>query len=420
MTEWVKWMRGYVKIRVWGFAPQRFINLCSNKGILLWNIEKKEERYTMCVSLKAFWLLRPIARKTKVRVVISERYGLPFLVPEMVRRKAFLGGLCLALLFWWVSSLFVWDIQVTGNCRVTDDVFFQFLEAEGIQPGMPKHDLQIGELEKQIRRSFPQITWTSGRLDGTRLMIALKENDTGYATGQTENEDSSEQGTAKNLVAEYDGVVTGMIVRTGVPQTSVGAEVKKGDVLVAGKIPVYEEDGSVRTYHRVTADADIVLEHSGTFQIYLPADYVKKNYTGREKNSYFVRLWQKEWKQKKKVPYLQYDSMLYTYAVKPLEYFHLPCTIGKITYREYQKTEYQYTADEAKEILEKKILDFLESLDEKGVQIISKDVKIETRRAGWKVRGELTVREAVGILAEDSCTEEETPAGVETIDGNED
>lgn len=420
MTEWVKWIRGYVKIRVWGFAPQRFINLCSNKGILLWNIEKKEERYTMCVSLKAFWLLRPIARKTKVRVVISERYGLPFLVPEMVRRKAFLGGLFLALLFWWVSSLFVWDIQVTGNCRVTDDVFFQFLEAEGIQPGMAKHDLQIGELEKQIRRSFPQITWTSGRLDGTRLMIALKENDTGYATGQTENEDSAEQGTAKNLVAEYDGVVTGMIVRTGVPQTAVGAEVKKGDVLVAGKIPVYAEDGSVRTYHRVTADADIVLEHSGTFQIYLPADYVKKNYTGREKNSYFVRLWQKEWKQKKKVPYLQYDSILHTYAVQPLEYFHLPCTIDKITYREYQKTEYQYTADEAKEILEKKILDFLESLDEKGVQIISKDVKIETKRAGWKVRGELTVREAVGILAEDSCTEEETPAGVETVDGNED
>ena len=37
MTEWVKRLQGYVKIRVWGFAPQRFINLCSNKGILLWH-----------------------------------------------------------------------------------------------------------------------------------------------------------------------------------------------------------------------------------------------------------------------------------------------------------------------------------------------------------------------------------------------
>ena len=65
MTEWIKRLQGYVKIRVWGFAPQRFINLCSNKGVLLWNIEKQDDIYTMCVSLKAFYQLRPIARKTK-------------------------------------------------------------------------------------------------------------------------------------------------------------------------------------------------------------------------------------------------------------------------------------------------------------------------------------------------------------------
>ena len=86
MTEWIKRLQGYVKIRVWGFAPQRFINLCSNKGVLLWNIEKQDDIYMMCVSLKAFYQLRPIARKTKVRVVISERCGLPFLVPGMLKR----------------------------------------------------------------------------------------------------------------------------------------------------------------------------------------------------------------------------------------------------------------------------------------------------------------------------------------------
>lgn len=107
MTEWVKRLQGYVKIRVWGFAPQRFINLCSNKGILLWNIEKQEDVYTMCIGLRSFYELRPIARKTKVRVVISERYGLPFFVPGMLRRKAFLAGLFLAVAFWLISSLFV-------------------------------------------------------------------------------------------------------------------------------------------------------------------------------------------------------------------------------------------------------------------------------------------------------------------------
>lgn len=118
-----------------------------------------------------------LARKTKVRVVISERYGLPFFLPHLQRRKAFLAGLVLTVMFWIVSSMFVWDIQISGNCVITDDMIFQFLEQEGIQMGMRKSKLDIGELEKQIRRQFPQVTWTSGRLMGTRLLLELKEND---------------------------------------------------------------------------------------------------------------------------------------------------------------------------------------------------------------------------------------------------
>lgn len=411
MTEWIKRLQGYVKIRVWGFAPQRFINLCSKKGILLWNIEKQEDVYTMCVSLQSFYLLRPVARKTKVRVVISERYGLPFFVPGMLRRKAFLAGLFLAVAFWLISSLFVWDIQVTGNCQVTDDVFFAFLEQEGVHTGMRRDGLDIGELEKQIRRNFSQVTWTSGRLDGTRLVIEVKENDMPIPKEARDTTD-----TGKDLVAEYDGVITDMIVRCGVPKVSVGSKVAKGDLLVEGRIPIYAEDGTVREYRPVTSDADIVIEHTGTFHAYLAADYVRKRYTGRQKQCYFLHFGDWEWRPERKVSFLQYDSVLETCSVKALEYLGIPCTIGRITYREYQKTEYCYTTVEAKTVLQKKIMDFLETLDEKGVQIISKDVKIETKHAGWSVHGEFLMREAAGRPV-DSRTED---TGTEDLDRNED
>lgn len=404
MTEWIKRLQGYVKIRVWGFAPERFINLCSNKGLLLWDIEKQENIYTMCISLRSFYQLRPIARKTKVRVVISERYGLPFFVPGMLRRKAFLAGLCLSVSFWMISSLFVWDIQVTGNYQVTDDVFFTFLEQEGVRTGMRRSDLNIGELEKQIRRKFSQVTWTSGRLEGTRLVIEIKENDMPISEETQEN-----AGHGKDLVAEYDGVITDMIVRCGVPKVSTGSEVKKGDILVEGRIPIYAEDGTVREYRTVTADADILLEHAGTFQAYLPAAYTAKRYTGRQKCFYFLHFGDREWKPEKKVSFLQYDCLLETCPVKVLEYLHLPCTIGRITYREYQKTEYSYTSSEAERILQEKILDFLATLDEKGVQIISKDVKIETKRAGWTAHGELILREEAGELQDSRMEDTGSP-----------
>ena len=413
MTEWIRRLQGYVKIRVWGFAPQRFINLCSNKGVLLWNIEKQDAVYTMCVSLKAFYQLRPIARKTKVRVVISERCGLPFFVPGMLKRKAFLAGCFLTVAFWILSSMFVWDIRVSGNLQVTEDVFLKFLEEEGVHTGMRRSDLNIGELEKQIRRRFPQVTWTSGRLDGVRLLIELKENDMPIPV---ENEDVTENG--KDLVAQYDGVITDMIVRSGVPKVSIGSEVAKGDILVEGKIPIYAEDGTVREYRPVISDADIVMEHTENFRAHLASDYIRKKYTGREKTYYFIHFGDREWRPKGKSPYLQYDSILDTCSVKVLEYLRIPCTLGRITYREYQKTEYLYTTQEAKTILQKKILDFLETLDEKGVQIISKDVKIETKRAGWTAHGELTLQEAAGVL-KDSVLEENGELCAEDTDGNE-
>ena len=95
---------------------------------------------------------------------------------------------------------------------------------------------------------------------------------------------------------------------------------------------------------------------------------------------------------------LQYDSILNTHSiVKALKMFgDQRYIVGKITYREYQKTEYLRNDSEAKEILQEKISDFLESLGEKGVQIISKDVKIETKCDGWVAHGELVVQEKVG------------------------
>lgn len=119
-----------------------------------------------------------------------------------------------------------------------------------------------------------------------------------------------------------------------------------------------------------------------------------------------MRLGDREWKQARKVSFLQYDSILNTHSMKILKMFGINGTFGKITYREYQKTEYLRDDSEAKEILQEKISDFLESLGEKGVQIISKDVKIETKCNGWVAHGELVVQEKVGTQVDTTQKED--------------
>ena len=126
----LKFLRGYVLIKVWGFAPERFLNLCSNKEILLWDIKKEDDIFYMNISLSGFKKLRSIARKTRVRVVILKRCGLPFLMPGILKKKVFIAGLILTCFFWYWSSLHIWEISIEGNKTITDDMFDDFFKEQ--------------------------------------------------------------------------------------------------------------------------------------------------------------------------------------------------------------------------------------------------------------------------------------------------
>ncbi|MCI8788751.1 MAG: sporulation protein YqfD [Lachnospiraceae bacterium] len=390
MIRFLKYMKGYLRIRVWGFSPERFMNLCSNKGILLWDIVREGDVYCMDITLKGFWELRPIAKKTGTRVAVLERYGLPFFLPKLLKRKMFVAGLFLTIAFWICSSFFIWDIELNGNYQITEDVFQSFLKENQVKIGMRIDELDIEELEKQIRRTFPQITWASAKLNGTKLQIDVKEND---APITIEKPDAT-PGT--DLVAEYDGTVVAMIVRSGVPQVAIGDTVEQGTVLVEGKVPVYNEDATVREYTYVDADADILLEHTMAYSDSLPFDHIEKEYTGREKTHHYIKLGGKSWDLPDDVPFLVYDSLIRESRPLVLEKLSVPVFWGTVTYREYQNVEYEYTLDQAKALLNQKLMDFLAELEEKGVQIIEKNVRIEKDGASWVAVGEFLVREVVG------------------------
>ena len=399
MIQFLKYIRGYLRIRVWGFSPERFMNLCSNKGILLWNIVREGDVYCMDITLKGFWELRPIAKKTGTRVAVLERYGLPFFIPGLLKRKVFVLGLFLTVAFWIWSSFYIWDIELSGNYRITDDVFQRFLEASQVTVGMRQDALDIGELEKQIRRQFPEITWASARLEGTRLLIDIKENDAPIVV------DRPEESTGTDLVSEYDGVVTAIIVRSGVPKVAIGDMVEKGTILVEGKVPVFNEDTTVREYYYVDADADVMLEHTLAFTTVLPLDYIEKAYTGREKTQYYLKVGKKTLRLPQERPFLVYDSLMKESRPLAFEKLRIPFFFGAVTHREYQNTEHTYTKEEAEDLLNQKLMDFLAELDEKGVQIIEKNVRINKDGHEWVLNADFLVQQLVGVSAQTERTD---------------
>lgn len=52
MLNFIRYLQGYVCIKIYGYSPERFMNLCRNNGIVLWDITPNNHEYIMkmCVS----------------------------------------------------------------------------------------------------------------------------------------------------------------------------------------------------------------------------------------------------------------------------------------------------------------------------------------------------------------------------------
>ena len=413
MKEFFRYLRGYLKIKVWGYSPERFMNLCSNHHILLWDIARQEDCYTMYISLSDFYKLRPIVKKTGTRAAVLERYGLPFFIRKMRKRKVFALGLPCCLAFLIAMSQFVWAIDFEGNVSITDDVLLDFLAENGVDYGVAKNKVDIEALEAGLRENFDIITWTSARIEGTHFIVKIKENDLAV---EEETEDDKENWPGSNLVATQDGVVVSILTRQGVPKVTEGTSVQKGDILVSWAVPVMADDGTVREYQFCHADADVALVYEIPVHEEQPLLYEYKNYTNREKKDLFFSLGHKRYILKLgECRFVKYDTILDSRQLCILNQIYLPFYYGFVVHREYLPVEAVYQEKKAESMLNEALSKNIVSLEEKGVQIIQKDVRIEAVGNMLVMDGYMTVQGNDGksqpVQEQQPAVENETESG---------
>ncbi len=403
MLHWMQYVKGYVFIKVWGYSPERFLNLCGNHNILLWDIENHGDYYTMKVSVKAFFAMKTLLRKTGTRASVLERYGLPFFVPKIKKRKIFVLGMLACLFFWMTTARYIWDIDIEGNYSLTEDVLLDYLESQGVHTAMKKQDLAIEELEMQLREEYDVITWVSLKIDGTTLKIQMTENEMPELDQMSQ---SDGEVVKKDIVAAKAGSIVYMITRKGVPQVAVGDVVEKGQILVNGAVPVYNEDETIRKYQYYEADADIIISYPKTVLVEKSIAYQEKEYSGNEKQIRFWGFGEKEYDfEFGKIRYQTYDIIGEKKQIKLLEHLYLPVYYGTKTVKEYTVVEKKHTETEMKQIMEEEWKKILHTLEEKGVQITRKNVTIKKNREKWVLTAVMQLEEAA-IKKVDNTTEQ--------------
>ena len=395
MLHWIQYVRGYVTIKVWGYSTERLLNLCGNHDILVWDIVNHGDYDTMNISVKGFFALKPLLKKTGTKASVQKRYGLPFFMSKMQKRKIFAAGFICCMIFWMLMSGYIWNIKIEGNYALTEDVLLDYLEEKDIHVSMKKSRLQIEELEKSLREDYNLITWTSVQLKGTTLLIYIKENE----MPNYEQTAQTEEVQGMDLIASKSGMISYIITRSGVPQVVLGDTVEEGDILVSGAVPVYNEDTTVRKYQFVQADADIKLRYTESVSVKRDIMYEEKVYSGRQKKLFMLGFRDRELNLRwGRISYEAYDISGEKKQVRLLDNFYLPFFFGTKTVQEYEIVQKKHTEEEMNAIMQEEWSKIISTLEEKGVQITQKDVTIKKNETNWELNARMQLEESAFTL----------------------
>lgn len=371
----MKYFQGYVYVQLTGYAPERFLNLCGSHNILIWKLKPYGDGYLFCISVKGFRRLKPILKKTRTHIKILRKVGAPFTTFRYRKRKIFFVGIFLFGIFLYYLSGFVWNIEINGNSYLSNEVILDFLAEEECSFGTKKEDISCQALEEALRSQYSEVIWTSIKIYGTKMTVDVQENL--LPEEQYEKKDD----TVNDIVASKDGTVSEIITRSGTPLVTAGTEVKQGDILVSGRIEIMNDNGEVADYLYESSDADIVARVTQVYKDTIAADYVDEIETGEYKEHYTIVIGSFLLESPFfKNSYENFKMTSDTWQLHVTDNFYLPIWLTKETYHEIDKVEKTHTEKEIRQIVTNNLGKYLKDLEEKGIQIIGKNVIIEKDR----------------------------------------
>ena len=369
-----------ITILATGTGLKRYINICHHHHIHIKNLKYSNNTYIFEINADDYKRTKEFIKSTGIRTNIIKKQGIPFRLNQNRNRYGLILGIIIFFTGLLFLSKFIWQIDINGNIYYSDEEILDYLSYQNIRIGSAT-TINNEVLETGIRSVFDQIIWVSVSVDGTKLTIDVKEDNS--------NPILPENDEIRDIVATKDGVIESIFVRTGTAIVKVGDEVKKGDVLVTSKVVCKNEFGEEVKEIYTAADADIVISTSYEYNDTILRTYEEKGYTGNVMKEELVRIGNREVATDFKCNYEHYDILVeYT---SQNEYF--PVLYGYKYYREYQIISKSYTDETLTKLLEENLANYLNILQENSIQITNKSVKIDLYGLSGSATGTIHVLE---------------------------
>ena len=362
------YIRGYVIIIVEGYFLEKYINICTHRQLRLWNVKwQKNSKVLMNISIKDFKLLRPIARRTRCRVHIIKKKGLPFILNSYKNRKAFVIGSGICVIIFCIISSFVWDVSVTGNSKVSTEVLMGKLNENGIKLGALKYSINTDEIVENMMLELNDLARISISLRGTKIFVIVNE--------RVKPPDLINKNLSCDLVALKDGVIFSIVAKEGLEMVKVGDTVTKGQMLLTGTIENMKNKEAMplmvhsmgivkaRTWYEASAQVEQKL--------------VKAKRTGLKKEMYSIGLFTKKVKLFHRE--ISYNNSEHIEIIKKLtigQNLVLPIEMIVDYYYEYELEQSEIDIDTARKIASEKAIALAQQQMPKNAEIVKKGISI--------------------------------------------
>lgn len=380
----LRFMFGSVTVSVTGDV-ERFLGYLSYSKMKYWNMERTNDG-TLCFSLyrRSFIKLRPIIRKTRSKIHIIKKSGLPQLTYGYRFRYGLVIGALVFVVMIYISSLFVWQIDIKGCEKISRQEVLTRLSECGINIGSFKSALDIKSIENIFLQNYNKISWLSINIKGTTAYVEIRE--------VNEKPEIINTDEPCSIYAARDGIIASIQSYMGYNVVSVGDTVTAGDLIVSGNYTdKYGVDYKLHSYAKVMAYT--VHSHSVT----IPYNNHEHMKTGKIKNKYSLKLTRFiiPLYFKENIIYNNYDITKSEKHFRIGENFVLPISILKTTYTEVYDCVCKKTKETALADAYEQLRDFEYNLI--GIQILNREYEESDDENGVTVKVMLDCYEDIGI-----------------------
>lgn len=286
-SQW-SFLGHWIRIRIDGFQVEKLLSKAISCGICFKHMEHiSETSMEADITAGDFELLQKLTRN-KYRLTLINEGGIRFRAVSFKRKKLLICGIMVFIIFCAAQNLFIREVDVIGCTAIDENQVIACAREAGLYKGALK-GFDAEKVQNHIYESFDKVVWVKVETRGGYAQVRLAE-----AQGKSISlkESHKKMKNPCHIVADCDCYVETVRTYRGVRIVEPGAFVRKGRIIISGKIPVkmstYDEDADKTRILKVHADGEVIARVPYYYSFYLNHGEGKKEAEAR------VRTWIKE------------------------------------------------------------------------------------------------------------------------------